>query len=146
MTVRALSLAFILFWLVLGLYFIQQGLKLRLGTISSPEAGFMPFLIGIVLIGFCIASAVPLMRPQTEGSPARVGVARIRDPAIVVTSMIAYVLLLERLGFVACTAVLIAFLTRVVGGTTLVGSAILGCAATASCYVVFGMLLGVRLP
>ena len=146
MTVRVLSLAFIAVWLVLGLYFMQQGLQLRLGSISNPGAGFMPFVIGIILIGFCVASAVPLLMPAAKANPVRLEFQRLRGPAIVVVSMIAYALVLERVGFVVSTAVLIVFLAKFVGGTTLIRATALGVLATAVCYVVFGVLLGVRLP
>src|SRR6185295_6634936 len=113
MTVRAASLAFIGAWFLLGLYFIKQGLTLHLGSISSPAEGFMPFVIGIILIGFCIASAVPLVAPRGEKPiPVRLELARFRDPAIVVVAMIAYTMVLERVGFVASTAVLIMFLAK----------------------------------
>ena len=52
MSIRAATLLFIAFWLVLGLYFAFEGMRLGLGRFSSPGAGFMPFAIGIVLIGF----------------------------------------------------------------------------------------------
>jgi putative tricarboxylic transport membrane protein len=145
MTVRALSLAFIAVWLVLGLYFMLQGLTLKLGTISSPGTGFMPFLIGIVVLVFGIMSAIPLLislRLITE----RVPIQRLRDPAITVVLMIAYALALERIGFIASTVILIVLLTRFVGRTTLFRAAILGVLATLFCYVVFDSLLGVRLP
>jgi putative tricarboxylic transport membrane protein len=146
MTVRALSLGFIAVWFLLGLYFAIQGISLHLGSISSPAAGFMPFLIGIILIVFCIASAVPLVVSPERSNPVPLQLTRLRDPAIVVVSMIIYALVLERVGFVASTTILIVFLAKVVGGTTLIRSAILGGLATAACYVVFGVLLGVRLP
>jgi len=144
MTVRAVSRAFIALWLALGLYFVHQGLELRLGSISSPGTGFMPFVVGLVLIGFGIASVVPLSIPSVH--PARLHIQRLRDPAIVVAAMITYVLVLERIGFVASTAILIVFLMSTVGRTTLFRAAIVGISAPVGCYLVFGMLLGVRLP
>jgi hypothetical protein len=146
MSVRALSLAFIALWLMLGLYFMLQGLELQLGSISSPGTGFMPFLIGVVLIGFGIMSAIPLLVPAPASEPERLPIQRLRDPAIVVVSMIAYSLALERIGFIASTGVLIVFLTWFVGRTTFLRAAIAGVLATLVCYVVFGLLLGVRLP
>ncbi len=146
MTVRALSLAFIAVWLVLGLYFMLQGVTLKLGTISSPGTGFMPFLIGIVLLVFGIMSAIPLLVSLRRTESERLPIQRLRDPAIVVVSMIAYALALERIGFIASTMILIVLLTRFVGRTTLFRAAILGVLATLFCYVVFGLWLGVRLP
>jgi putative tricarboxylic transport membrane protein len=146
MTVRAVSLGFIAAWLVLGLYFVVQGIGLQLGSISSPSTGFMPFIIGIILIIFSIASAVPLVLSPEKSNQTPLRIERFRDPAIVAVSMIVYALVLERLGFVASTFVLIVFLAKLVGGTTIVRSVILGGLATAACYLVFGVLLGVRLP
>ncbi len=82
MTVRALSLAFIAVWLVLGLYFMLQGMVLKLGTISSPGTGFMPFFIGLVLIVFGILSAIPLLislRLIESGAAAAPAPARSGD-------------------------------------------------------------------
>ena len=146
MTVRVLSLVFIAVWLLLGLYFMQEGVRLRLGSISNPGAGFMPLVIGIVVIGFCIGSAIPLLASAAKANPVRLQFERFRGPAIVVVSMLAYTLALERAGFVVTTAVLIVFLAKFVGGTTLLRATALGVLATAFCYVVFGLLLGVRLP
>lgn len=146
MTVRALSLAFIAVWLVLGLYFMWQGVTLKLGTISNPGTGFMPFLIGILLLVFGIMSAIPLLISLRLIESERLSIRRLRDPAIVVVLMIAYALALERIGFIASTVILIVLLTRFVGRTTTFRAAILGVLATLFCYVVFGLLLGVRLP
>ena len=146
MTVRALSLAFIAVWVLLGLYFMLQGVALKLGAISNPGTGFMPFLVGIVLVAFGIISAKPLLVSPQLIESERLPLARLRDPGIVVVSMIAYSLALERIGFIASTAILITLLTRFVGETTFFRAIALGVLATFFCYVVFGSLLGVRLP
>jgi putative tricarboxylic transport membrane protein len=145
MTVRALSLAFIALWFGLGAYFALQGFGMKLGTISNPGTGFMPFLIGLVLIAFCILSAIPLvisLRSESERLP----IGRLRDPAIVVVAMVAYALTLERAGFIVSTVILILLLARFVGRTTFVRAALLAVLATLFCHVVFGAWLGVRLP
>jgi putative tricarboxylic transport membrane protein len=146
MSVRALSLAFIVLWIMLGLYFMLEGLKLQLGSISSPGTGFMPFLIGVAVIGFGIMSAIPLLASVPASDSKRLTIQRFRDPAIVVVSMIAYSLALERIGFIVSTGVLIVFLTWFVGRTTFLRATVSGAIATLVCYVVFGLLLGVRLP
>jgi hypothetical protein len=145
-TVRVLSLAFIAFWLLLGLYFMLQGVELGLGSISNPGTGFMPFLVAIVMIGFGILSTIPLLTPAANSGSDPVPLQRLRDPAIVVVSMILYSLALERIGFIASTGALILFLARFVGRTTVLGAAAVSVLATLFCYGVFGLLLGVRLP
>ena len=146
MTARALSLGFIALWIALGLYFMLQGMVLKLGTISSPGTGFMPFFVGLVLIVFGVLSAIPLLISLRLIELERLPLRRLRDPAIVVVAMIAYSVALERAGFIVSTALLILLLARFVGKTTLVRAAALGIVATLFCYVVFGVLLGVRLP
>ncbi len=143
---RALPLAFIAIWLILGLYFMLKGLELGLGSIANPGTGFMPFLVAILIIGFGIMSAIPLLAPATESKADPVSIQRLRDPAIVVVSMIAYSFALERIGFIASTGILILFLTRFVGRTTLLGAVVVSALSTLFCYVVFGVLLQVRLP
>jgi putative tricarboxylic transport membrane protein len=146
MTVRGLSLAFIALWLALGVYFAAQGVTMKLGTISSPGTGFMPFFIGLVLIAFAVLSAVPLLISLRVTESERLPIGRLRDPAIVIVAMIAYALALERAGFVASTVVLILLLAWLVGRLPLVRAALLAVLATLFCYVVFGSWLGVRLP
>jgi hypothetical protein len=95
-------------------------------------------------------SAIPLLAPaadaKSDAKSDRVAIQRLRDPAIVVVAMIAYAFALERIGFLASTGVLILFLARVVGRTTLFGAVAVGVLATLFCYGVFGLLLEVRLP
>ncbi|MGE0038137.1 MAG: tripartite tricarboxylate transporter TctB family protein [Xanthobacteraceae bacterium] len=146
MTARALSLAFIALWIALGLYFMLQGVEMKLGTISSPGTGFMPFFVGFVVIVFGVLSATPLLISPPSTASERLSLERMRDPAIVVAAMIAYSAALERAGFIVSTALLIVLLARFVGRTSLVSAAALGVLATAFCYVVFGLFLGVHLP
>jgi putative tricarboxylic transport membrane protein len=146
MTVRALSLAFIALWLGLGVYFALQGVTMKLGTISSPGTGFMPFFVGLVLIFFAVLSAIPLLISLRLTESERLPIGRLRDPAIVVVAMVAYALALERAGFIVSTVLLILLLARFVGRTTFVRASVLAVLATLFCQVVFGAWLGVRLP
>ncbi len=146
MSIRAATLLFIAFWLVLGLYFAFEGMRLGLGRFSSPGTGFMPFAIGIVLIGFCIASALPVLTPQARIEAGRLAASRFAAPAIIVAALIVYALVLERIGFIASTVILVVFLARTVGGIALFKASLFGAAVAAFCHVVFSALLGVRLP
>ena len=146
MTVRGLSLAFIALWLALGAYFALQGVTMKLGTISSPGTGFVPFFVGLVLIFFAVLSAIPLVISLRVTESERLPIGRLRDPAIVVVAMVAYALALERAGFIVSTVVLLLLLAWLVGRVTFVRAALLAVLATLFCYVVFGSWLGVRLP
>ena len=90
MTVRALSLAFIALWFGLGAYFALQGVAMKLGTISNPGTGFMPFSNRPCSHRLLHPLGSPVVDLAAPDRSERLPIGRLRDPAIVVVAMIAY--------------------------------------------------------
>lgn len=133
--------------LALGGAILLAGRDLPLGRVGAPGPGFFPTVLAVALVLVATAllgsawrrrAAVPAAAP-----PPAAGVRRV---SIVAAAMTAYALVLEPVGFVGATFVLLLVLFRAVQSQrwplALGGSA----AATALSHLLFKTWLGVRLP
>jgi len=134
------------FWLVIGLAIAVYSRKYGLGTLSSPGAGFLPFLSGLAM---AVLAVVVLVQRIPGKKDTLMGLwANRRWPAvpIVMAALVAYAVVLNTLGFVLDTFFLIAFLLRVMQPLAwkkvLAGAA----GATFGSYAVFHLWLEAQLP
>ena len=105
-----------LFFMSVGIFFSLYGRTVEIGTWNEPGPGFLPFWAGVtlavmaffLLLGSFKRSELPLMPPffPLADSWKRVLIAFV--------SLIAYVLLLNPLGFTLVTFFFIAFLIKTV--------------------------------
>ena len=131
-----------LFWLTLAIVVAVLSFRLKLGTLSQPGPGFFPFW-GAIVLG--ILSVILLVHAHTRGAlPSTAGI-RASVLVIVVAALLAYVLLLEMLGFVIVTFLFLLLLLRVVrrGWTTSGVAALAGAGAS---YALFQLWLKTQLP
>ncbi|PIW26008.1 MAG: tripartite tricarboxylate transporter TctB family protein [Rhodospirillales bacterium CG15_BIG_FIL_POST_REV_8_21_14_020_66_15] len=124
----------------LACFFIWQATTIELSFISDPVGPrTFPVIIGIIL-GF--SSLIVLIKPDLE--PEWPSFMRLFEIGTAVAVMVAYALLLSKLGFVITTALASAFLTWRLG-TRPVASVISGIATALGIYVVFHLVLGLSL-
>jgi putative tricarboxylic transport membrane protein len=100
--------------LALGGFVIWSGLKLKLGTINDPGAGFVLFYTGILM---CLFAASIIVTALTEGGPtlgSRWENARWSKPLLVIVCLIAFSFALNPLGFLLSSSPLMLLLLRVV--------------------------------
>ena len=91
-----------LFWLVVGVFFAVGGIMLNLGTLRNPGPGFLPLIMALLLISFSLfVLAKGLMGPEKffEG-------IRWRRQVVMVASVFFYGLLLDLMGFLLSTFIL----------------------------------------
>jgi putative tricarboxylic transport membrane protein len=134
-----------LVWLSLAGLVAVQSYALKLGTLHQPGPGFFPFW-GAVLLG--ILSVVLLVGPpsrRVSDSASGARSARARAPVVVAGGLLAYVLLLEPVGFVIVTFLFLLFLFRLVRRGWLV-SGLVALTGTAACYALFQLWLKSQLP
>jgi hypothetical protein len=116
-----------------------KSLALRLGTPTSPGPGFFPFWL---CVGLAVVAMGLLLADRAATAPG-VGAGQ----AVVAAAAVAgYGLLLEPLGFVLATFVLLAFLWRVVARRPTLRAVAGAAMATAATWLVFDVLLRVRFP
>ena len=100
--------------LALGGFVIWSGLKLKLGTVNDPGAGFVLFYTGILM---CLFAASIILSALTEGGPtlgSRWENARWSRPLLVIACLIAFSFALNPLGFLLSSIPLMLLLLRVV--------------------------------
>ncbi len=129
-------------------YIAQEGYALDLGTASNPGSGFILFWTGLIMAGLAasvlIGSLVGGERGFSLGSVFRD--SRWGKVLYVVTLLVVYAALLETLGFVITTFILLIVLFKTVEpqswGVSLIGAFL----TTAAAWGVFVAWLGTQLP
>lgn len=107
----------ILFWIGFSLLVMSFSYKLGLGGFHNPGPGFMPFLVGLLLF---VISFYPLIKflcktgGETNVEEKR-SQANLKKIALVVGSLFAYALLLENLGYLITTSLLLFLLFSSMG-------------------------------
>jgi hypothetical protein len=102
------TILFIL-WMGLSLFVMFFSNRYGLGTFRNPGAGLMPFLVGLLLLmisaGFLVKSFSKTRGENKAVKAAREGQGKIdlKKISIVLASLFAYGLLLERLGYLIVT-------------------------------------------
>jgi putative tricarboxylic transport membrane protein len=128
-------------WLAVAIFVAVQSFALKLGTLHRPGPGFFPFW-GAVVLGLL---SVILLVSRPRGVSASASGVRSWTLVMVAGALLGYVLLLERLGFVAVTFLFLLLLFRVGRKGWLVSglSALVGAGA---CYALFQLWLKTQLP
>jgi putative tricarboxylic transport membrane protein len=131
-----------LFWLAVAIFAAVQGLSLKLGSLDRPGPGFFPFWGGVVL---GVLSVVLIVRGFRRAGPSPPIRPESWKPVVVVGALLAYLLLLEPLGFVAVTFLFLLILFRLErrGWAVSAASAAVG---TLASYALFQVWLRTQLP
>jgi hypothetical protein len=133
---------------LIGAAICLGSIRYKIGTLSEPDSGLMPFLVGAAIsffsaIGFFQAS---LKKRQGEGWNRIWGGYLWPRVLIVLACLFGYVLLIKPLGFFFTAALFIGFLLRAVGPHRW-AVVILGAFLIALCsYLVFDVWLMAQLP
>jgi len=133
----------------IGLAFVVGGVRMGLGPLQAPGAGFFPTVIGGILSALSLA----LLTATALGKKRAIKTQRFWKEtnswvkvSLVVLSLIFYMAFLEILGFIATTIVFILFLLRFVGKKSWWISLTMAVLVSLGSYALFKMALGVYLP
>jgi putative tricarboxylic transport membrane protein len=101
-------------WFALGVFVIEQGRRLGLGSVNQPGMGFTMFWIGLVMSGLALGIAAHAIK--TEGPSVRSlwSGTRWKKTLIVIATFLLYAILFSRLGFLLSTIPLMLVLLRAV--------------------------------
>jgi len=134
--------------LLLAVVVIWQSALIPMGNLSKPGPGFLPFWSGVILA--LLAGLLWLgsgeRKPLSDVS--KIFIAGGRWPNVIWTagSLLAYGFILEVLGFILCTAILMFFLVYFIGKqkwwVALTGSVLV----TWMAHAIFKLALKVQLP
>lgn len=138
------------FWLVFSLVVAIESYRLDLGTLHSPQAGFLPFVGGIALGTLSLILLISTLRPKPKISEKGEDITFNRQtfPKVlyVAISLFVYGILLTPLGFVLDTIILIGILLIVVEPQKWYVVIIGAISAPFISYLIFDVLLKVQLP
>lgn len=135
-----------IFWLVLSTAVCVESWSLKVGGLHNPGPGFLPFYTAILLGLLALISLLQTLK-ESEGSASEIwGGIQFGKLAILLGTLFLYVFLLDRLGFLLGTFLLLLVLFRIVepySWKIVLFSSLLTTAAT---YFFFVILLESRLP
>jgi len=104
-------------FLVLALIVIWQSLLMPIGRLGKPGPGFLPLGVGLILalLSAFLWIEAGLRKSALVQVQFLIGEGRWPGVLLTVGSLSAYALLMEFLGFIICTLLLLFFLFRFVG-------------------------------
>jgi putative tricarboxylic transport membrane protein len=142
-----------IFLLFVGAFFIINALCLDVGTFSDPGPGLIPLLPGILLL---IISAALVLKSymgkesQGEGEDSAAHLANsLKWPPVVsitLLAMLVFAIVLQYLGFVVSSILIMLFLFKFIGKHTWIRSALGAASSVGICYLVFQVWLSVQFP
>ena len=137
------DLASSLFWLAIAIFISLEGFThLKLGSLRQPGPGFFPFWGGVVL---GVLSLVLLLNSLKNRGPLSLSSLKSLKLLLVTGAILAYLLLLETLGFVTITFLFLFLLFRM-EYRGWVFSAVFALVGAVSSYVLFQLWLKTQLP
>ncbi len=134
-----------LFWFALGLLVCYGATRLGLGSVTDPGSGFIFFWSGLILALLSLMLFTDSLREVTTEAQEIKGTNWVKI-SLVLASLVLYALLLEKLGFVFTTFVLLSFLLGISEGKN--WPRVLGVASAAALgsFAIFELWLRIRLP
>lgn len=133
--------------LAIAMTILLETKKMPIGTPSSPNMGFFPFILGVLLAISSLLLLWKAIREKKGGTS--VGEARsgsLKGVGLAVGALFAFAFLFEFLGYMICTFLLISFLLLTVGSQKWWLALLIGFISSLASFLIFGLLLGAELP
>jgi len=120
--------------------------KFSFGSFANPGPGFLPLSVGIIMLLLSIVLFVQsYLKREEEEKAALMKGATVRV-LLILASLIIYGLLLESLGFILTTFLLMGFLLLAIGSQRIILAILISLFSSIGCYAVFQLWLEVQLP
>jgi hypothetical protein len=136
-------------WFIIGAMVAIFSIPLNLGTLASPDTGFMPFLSGLAMCLFSLIGLVHGTLDRRKGllwKPILVNDIRWEKSLVVLAALLAYVFLLKGIGFVLCTFFLMGFLLLAVKPQKWSTVILTSFLVTSGAFLIFEVWLKSQLP
>jgi putative tricarboxylic transport membrane protein len=144
-TRRTLGIVSAFFWFALALFVCYRASLLGVGSASEPGSGFIFFWSGVIMAFLSLAILTLSLRGVIEERQTRVE-ANWPKLFLVLVALVLYGLLLERLGFVVTTFMLLIFLLKIGDQTRWPAVLTVAAVASLSNFVLFDLWLRIKLP
>jgi putative tricarboxylic transport membrane protein len=136
-------------WMAVGLLSIYGSFQLGLGTLGEPGSGFLSCLAGSFI---CLMALIVFLQSFLQGKGFQVKISALwqgvkwHRPAMVGLLLLAYILMLEWLGFLLTTFLILLAMVKGVEKLSWEKALLISISASAVCYLVFDKLLKAMLP
>ncbi len=130
--------------LTVGAAALYEASKLPFGTVHNPGQGFFPWWTSAVIVLLAVILLAQALRSRS--SALREGPGRIAKVAALLAVLAGYTFLLEPLGYMLCTFLLVLFMLRATDPQRWAVALAMAAITAAGTYVVFAMWLSVPLP
>lgn len=142
---------------VIAVIYILDALTLPMGTMRSPNMGFVPLIIGGLLFACCVllvaidrlspgmVEEIVIFSEDDEDEPEGESTG-YKKPGILAGALLLYPIAFTTLGFVISTFLLLYLALRVLEYKTWQISLLTAALAILTTYVIFSVLLGVYFP
>ena len=97
---------------VLSIGIIIESYRLRLGTLKEPGAGLWPFAVGLFFVCFSLGYLIKALNAFPSGAPPFWGGVKWKKPLLAMFILLLYPVLLEKMGFIFTTSLVMAILFR----------------------------------
>lgn len=133
-----------IFFFLLGLGVCYFSWKIGLGTLAKPGPGFMPFLAGLLLAA--LSSVLVVQALLSWIMPTWETTIQWKNILSVLAAMVAYGLLLDKIGFVLVTFAFVALLMKFIEPRSWRRAVLGGAISSLASYLLFETLLKSQLP
>ena len=136
-------------WILLGVLQCAESISLGLGSIGEPGPGFMPFVVGLIMIGLAVALFFESHIETVKKRPPKIslwGDVYWKRVVYIALIMLAYAVLLPTLGFLLDTFVMMVLLLKSGEPVKWPAAIIVGALTSGAAYVLFGIWLRVSFP
>jgi putative tricarboxylic transport membrane protein len=136
-------------WVALGVFQCIESSSLGLGSVMEPGPGFMPFVMGFVMIALAIALFLESsfeMRKRPTGGVSIWSDVYWKRVVYIAVIMLAYAVLLPRLGYLLDTFLAMVFLLKSGEPIKWPTAIFVGALTAGFSYVLFGVWLNVSFP
>jgi putative tricarboxylic transport membrane protein len=138
-------LSSIIFFCV-GLFIAFYAPRFGIGSLSTPGTGFMPFLTGLIICAFATTIFIQALLDKSRKVEKIWAGVKFQKLVLSVLMLIVYAFLLELLGFIIDSFLLIIFLTWYMGSQTWKKSLLCGVLSSILSYLLFETWLKAQLP
>jgi len=138
-----------LFWLALGLTAIYLSIQVGVESLRQPGSGFLSFLAGSFI---CLMALIVFFQSFLKGKGFQAKISTLWEGArwpralTIGLLLLAYLLALERIGFLLTTFVILGVMFKGVGNLAWWKTALLSTSGSALSFLLFDILLKVTLP
>lgn len=134
---------------LLGLsgYILVDSISLGFGSLRTPQAGFFPAILSVILAVFSLILLGQAAR-ETEGGvdPFRLGLKSWKRIVLAVSALLAFGFLVDFLGYTLSSFLLIAILLRAIESMRWSLIVVIALSTSVISYGIFGWLLQTPLP